>query len=172
MNKTREPFVAVVVASVLLVSGSSPAAATAPEITAETWLNSEPLSMPELRGKVVLVEFWTYGCYNCKNVEPYLQRWHNRYADQGLVILAVHSPEFDYESKLDNVRRYIADNGIDYAVPVDNDFSTWRAFGNRAWPTFYLIDKRGEVVYSHIGEGAYEKTEATIRRLLAENAAS
>jgi len=101
-----------------------------------------------------------------------LQRWHNRYADQGLVILAVHSPEFDYESKLDNVRRYIADNGIDYAVPVDNDFSTWRAFGNRARPTFYLIDKRGEVVYSHIGEGAYEKTEATIRRLLAENAAS
>lgn len=162
--------VATILIFVLLASSLSPAAATAPEITAETWLNSEPLSMRELRGRVVLVEFWTYGCYNCKNVEPYVQRWHERYADQGLVVLAVHSPEFEYESKLDNVRRYVADNDIAYPVAVDNDFSTWRAFGNRAWPTFYLIDKQGDVVYSHIGEGAYDRTEATIRRLLAEAA--
>ena len=172
MKKKTESFIAAVVASVLLVSGLSPAAATAPEISAETWLNGEPVSMRELRGKVVLVEFWTFGCYNCKNVEPYVRQWHERYADQGLVVLAVHSPEFEYESKLENVRRYIAENNIDYAVPVDNDFSTWRDFGNRAWPTFYLIDKQGEVAYSHIGEGAYKRTEATIRRLLAETADS
>ena len=170
MKKSTQSFLAGVVAAVLLVSSLTPAAATAPEISAETWLNSEPVRMRELRGKVVLVEFWTYGCYNCKNVEPYVRRWHERYADDGLVILAVHSPEFEYESKLDNVRRYIADNGIEYAVPVDNDFSTWRDFGNRAWPTFYLIDKQGDIVYSRIGEGAYDRTEATIRRLLAESA--
>lgn len=153
-----------------LIASGIAAAAPAPEITAETWLNSEPLSMRELRGKVVLVEFWTYGCYNCKNVEPYVRRWHDRYADDGLVVLAVHSPEFDYESRLDNVRRYVADNAIEYPVAVDNDFSTWREFGNRAWPTFYLIDKQGQIVYSHIGEGAYARTEEAIRRLLAEPA--
>jgi len=167
MNTEQCRFVAPLVAFLILAAPMPTAGTPAPEVSAETWLNSEPLTMQALRGKVVLVEFWTYGCYNCRNVEPYVKRWHQRYADEGLVVLAVHSPEFDHERDLDNVRRYVADNGIDYPVPVDNDFSTWRDYGNRAWPTFYLVDRQGEVVYSHVGEGAYAETEAVIERLLA-----
>lgn len=144
----------------------------APKISAEVWLNSDRLSMAGLRGKVVLVEFWTYGCWNCKNVEPYIKRWHSQFADEGLVILAIHSPEFDHEKSLSNVRKYIEDNGIEYPVPVDNDFSTWRAFANRAWPSLYLIDKEGRIQYAHVGEGAYERTEDKIRELLAASPAA
>ena len=99
----------------------------APELTAETWLNSEPLTIEELRGKVVLVEFWTYACWNCENVIPAVKKWHKKYADDGLVVVAVHTPEFDYEKDVENVRKYVRDNDIDYAVGIDNDFSTWRA---------------------------------------------
>ncbi len=139
----------------------------APEITADEWLNAEPISIRTLRGKVVLVEFWTFGCWNCKNVEPFVKQWHETYADQGLVILAVHSPEFRHERDIENVRKYVADNGISYPVPIDNDFSTWRDFDNIAWPAMYLIDKHGHIEYIHIGEGAYARTEAKIQELLA-----
>lgn len=142
------------------------AAPTAPEITSEAWLNGEPTSMSSLKGKVVLVEFWTFGCWNCKNVEPYIKQWHKKYAKEGLVTLAVHSPEFRHERNIENVRKYLAKNDIVYPVPIDNDFSTWRSFENRAWPTVYLIDKDGKLVYSHIGEGAYSRTESKIRELL------
>jgi thiol-disulfide isomerase/thioredoxin len=142
----------------------------APDITAQAWLNSEPLSMADLRGRVVLVEFWTFACFNCRNVEPYIREWHETYGDKGLVVIAVHSPEFDFEKKIDNVRDYVAERSIPYPVAVDNDFSTWRAYENRAWPTVYLVDKDGRLVYRQIGEGRYAETEARIRELLAETA--
>jgi thiol-disulfide isomerase/thioredoxin len=140
----------------------------APEIAAQTWLNSEPKRMADLRGKVVLVEFWTFGCYNCRNVEPYVKDWHKKYSSQGLVVIGVHSPEFDYERDLENVKRHIRQNDIHYAVPIDNDFSTWNRYGNRYWPAFYLIDKQGVIRYARFGEGGYAQTEKQIETLLAE----
>ncbi len=140
----------------------------APDITNPIWLNSEPLRPAELKGKVVMVEFWTFGCYNCRNVEPYVKQWHQKYADQGFVIIGVHSPEFSHEREIDRVRRYIKDHDIRFAVPIDNDFSTWNAYGNRYWPAMYLIDKRGVIRYVRVGEGGYQDTEANIQSLLAE----
>lgn len=140
----------------------------APDITNPTWLNSEPLRLAELKGKVVMVEFWTFGCYNCRNVEPYVKQWHQKYADQGFVVIGVHSPEFSHEREIDNVRRYIKDHDIRFAVPIDNDFSTWNAYGNRYWPAMYLIDKRGVIRHVRVGEGGYQDTEARIQSLLAE----
>jgi len=114
------------------------------------------------------VEFWTFACHNCQNVEPFVKRWHERYAGEGLVVVAVHTPELSFERDLDRVRRYAREHEITYPVAVDNDFSTWRAFGTRAWPTIYLVGKDGRIRYRRIGEGAYEATEAMIRELLAE----
>ena len=162
---------------VLLLAGIAMSAGAAesplaPAVHGDAWINSAPLAAPQLRGKVVMVEFWTFGCWNCRNVEPYVKQWHADYADQGLLILAVHSPEFPREAKLDNVRQYVRDNGIRYAVPVDNDFVTWKRYGNRAWPALYLVDKAGHIRYTHVGEGAYAETERVIKQLLAEPAPS
>lgn len=140
----------------------------APEINNDTWLNSEPLRLADLRGKVVIVEFWTFGCWNCRNIEPYVKTWHEKYAAHGLVVIAIHSPEFQYEHDLNRVQGYIRDHELPYAVPIDNEFKTWRQYQNRYWPTLYLIDKRGMIQYIKIGEGAYERTEQEIQRLLAE----
>ncbi len=140
----------------------------APEITSPVWLNSEPKRMADLRGKVVLVEFWTFGCYNCRNVEPHVKDWHRKYADKGLFVIGVHSPEFDYEHDIENVKRHIRQNDIQYAIPIDNDFATWDRYGNRYWPAFYLIDKQGIIRYIRFGEGGYDQTERQIRTLLAE----
>jgi len=140
----------------------------APEITNDTWLNAQPMSLSALRGKVVMVEFWTFGCYNCRNVEPYVKEWHRKYAGQGLVIIGVHSPEFRYEHDIEKVREYVSKHDIQYAVAIDNDFSTWNRFGNRYWPAMYLIDKGGVIRYVRIGEGGYTETERLIRTLLAE----
>ena len=140
----------------------------APDIASPTWLNSEPKRIVDLKGKVVLVEFWTFGCYNCRNVEPYLKDWHKRYAEQGLVVIGVHSPEFDYERDIENVKRHIRKNDIRYAVPIDNDFTTWNRYGNHYWPAMYLIDKQGTIRYTRFGEGGYEQTEKQIQALLAE----
>lgn len=142
----------------------------APEIVSSTWINSEPLKMEELRGKVVMVEFWTFGCWNCRNIEPYVKKWHEKYAKDGLVVIAVHSPEFSHEKEVARVKDYVKDNNISYAVPIDNDFRNWRKYRNRYWPTLYVIDKKGTIQYTRIGEGAYEQTEETIQRLLAEPA--
>ena len=142
----------------------------APEITNNTWLNASPQTFKDLRGKVVLVEFWTFGCYNCHNVEPYVKEWHARYADQGLVVIAIHSPEFSYERSLGSVKHYLDEHKIEYAVPIDNDFTTWRDYRNRFWPTLYLIDKNGIIQYVKIGEGGYAETERRIQTLLAEPA--
>jgi thiol-disulfide isomerase/thioredoxin len=140
----------------------------APEISNETWLNSAPLHFSDLKGNVVMVEFWTFGCHNCRNVEPYVKQWHQKYAGQGFVVIGVHSPEFSHEREIERVRSYIKEHDIRFAVPIDNDFSTWNKYGNRYWPAMYLIDKQGVIRLVRIGEGGYHDTEQMIRTLLAE----
>ena len=132
------------------------------------WLNTEPLKLADLRGKVVIMEFWTFSCYNCRNVMPSLKSWHEEFNKQGLVIVGMHCPEFDYEKKLENVKDALVRNEIKYPVAIDNDFVTWNKFGVRAWPSLYLLDKEGNIRFSHIGEGAYDETKAAIKELLAE----
>jgi cytochrome c biogenesis protein CcdA/thiol-disulfide isomerase/thioredoxin len=135
------------------------------------WFNTPagaPLSLEELRGRVVLVDFWTYTCINCLRTMPYLRAWDGRYRDRGLSIIGVHTPEFAFEREADNVERAIAQNRIRYPVAQDNDYAVWEAWGNQYWPAKYLIDARGRVRYVHFGEGAYEETDAAIRALLAE----
>ena len=140
----------------------------APEITGGSWVNSSPLGPSELKSRVVLVEFWTFGCINCQNVIPYLRDWYEKYQRQGFIIVGVHSPEFSWEKPLDKVKAATEQLKIRYPVVQDNSFDIWKRYGVRAWPTMILIDKKGIIRYSHIGEGAYDKTEATIKQLLAE----
>jgi cytochrome c biogenesis protein CcdA/thiol-disulfide isomerase/thioredoxin len=132
------------------------------------WFNSPPLTREALRGKVVLIDFWTYSCINCLRAIPYVRAWHERYAKDGLVVIGVHAPEFAFERDPDNVRKAIADLGITYPVALDNKYKLWRAFDNRYWPAHYFIDAQGRVRYHHFGEGNYEKSERVIRQLLAE----
>lgn len=143
---------------------------TAPELepTGE-WFNSDPLTLEELRGKVVLVDFWTFSCINCIRTLPYLQDWHEKYADDGLVIIGVHSPEFEFEKDPDALQKAINDFGLTYPIVQDNEFKTWRAYQNRYWPAKYLVDANGTVRYTHFGEGKYEETEAIIQSLLKES---
>ena len=139
----------------------------APELVGLTnWINSPPLTMAGLKGKVVLVDFWTYSCINCVRTLPYLTDWDRKYREQGLVIVGVHAPEFEFEKKLDNVKAAVAQHGIRYPVAQDNGYATWDNFANRYWPAHYLIDRDGQVVYTHFGEGEYEVTENNIRYLL------
>ena len=141
----------------------------APEFTGiVNWINSEPLTMEELRGQVVLIDFWTYTCVNCIRTLPYIKDWHAKYADERLVIIGVHTPEFEFEKVTENVIRSAQEFELTYPIAQDNDFRTWRAYSNRAWPAKYLIDAQGVVRYSHIGEGAYQETEEQIRGLLEE----
>jgi thiol-disulfide isomerase/thioredoxin len=135
---------------------------------ATVWLNSPPLTPADLQGKVVLVDFWTYTCINWLRTLPYLRAWSAKYADQGLVIVGVHTPEFGFEHDLGNVREAIAAMGIDYPVAVDNDYAVWRAFRNNAWPALYFIDAQGRLRFRHIGEGSYESVDTAIQELLAE----
>ncbi|NKK76518.1 cytochrome c biogenesis protein DipZ [Rhizobium leguminosarum] len=132
------------------------------------WLNSEPLTTEQLRGKVVLVDFWTYSCINCIRTIPYVRAWAEKYADQGLVVIGVHAPEFAFEKKIDNVKKAIGDFQIGYPVAIDNDYSIWRAFENSYWPAAYLIDAKGQIRYHHFGEGNYSRTEKAIQDLLRE----
>ena len=142
---------------------------TVPEIRGiESWINSEPLTFEEQRGKVVLVDFWTYTCVNCIRTLPFLKAWHEKYADKGLVIVGVHTPEFEFEKDRQNVIEATEGFGLEWAVAQDNDFRTWRAFNNRYWPAKYLVDKDGLIRYTHFGEGAYDETELWIRGLLEE----
>lgn len=141
----------------------------APELNNDVWLNvDQPLRLADLRGKVVLLEMWTFGCINCQHVMPSLKGWHEKYSDQGLVIIGNHYPEFAHEASLDNLKDAIQRFEIPYAVAQDNDGATWRAYNNRYWPVLYLIDKQGSIRYMHIGEGAYEKTKKAITSLLAQ----
>jgi thiol-disulfide isomerase/thioredoxin len=171
----RHPTLYIVLALVLAISAlwlsQSQGYTTgqpAPEFTNDTWVNSEPLRLTELKGKVLLVEFWTFGCYNCQNVEPYVKSWHDKLKDRGLVVIGVHSPEFGHERVLKNVRNYVREHSIQYAVAIDNDYTTWNSYRNHYWPAIYLIDKKGVIRYMRIGEGGYDQTEKQIRDLLAE----
>ena len=135
---------------------------------AVTWLNSPPLTSAELRGKVVLVDFWTYSCINCIRTIPYVRAWAEKYKDQGLVVIGVHAPEFAFEKNVDNVKKAIGDFKIGYPVAIDNDYRIWRAFENNYWPAHYLIDAKGQIRYQHFGEGNYPQTEQAIQDLLHE----
>ncbi len=135
---------------------------------AVAWLNSPPLTREGLRGKVVLVDFWTYSCVNCLRTLPYVRAWYAKYKDQGLVVIGVHAPEFAFEKDETNVRRAVADLAVDYPVALDNDYAIWRGFNNEYWPAHYFIDAQGRIRHHHFGEGAYEQSETWIRELLEE----
>jgi len=143
--------------------------ATAPELATGEWINSAPLKLNELRGRVVLIEFWTFGCYNCRNTLPFVKSWHDRFKDKGLTVIGVHSPEFDDERKVENLRREVTSLGIRYAVVTDNDYQTWSAYHVEGWPTTFLLDKQGRIRWMHVGEGGYDEAERLIQKLLAEN---
>ncbi|UCE27805.1 MAG: redoxin domain-containing protein [Candidatus Coatesbacteria bacterium] len=165
-----------VLASVIGCKGSdmnhgSTAGVNAPEFPAyghERWINSEPLTMEELRGKIVLVDFWEYTCVNCIRTLPYITEWHRRYADQGLVIVGVHTPEFEFGKDRANVARAVREFGIEYPVVLDNDYEIWTAYANRYWPRKYIVNPDGKIVYDHAGEGAYAETEEVIQSLIRE----
>ena len=138
----------------------------APGVESSLWLNTDPLRWESLRGRVVLVEFWTFACGNCRNVEPFVKRWHDAYAARGLSVVSVHSPEFPFEADEKNLRSYLKENAIAYPVAVDNDFAIWKRWENRYWPALYLVDREGIVRHVQIGESGTDATEEAIRRLL------
>ncbi len=141
----------------------------APELTGITaWINSPPLTMAGLRGKVVIVHFWTFACVNCRDVQPYVKAWYQRYASAGLVVIGVHTPELSFERDLSNVRDAVASDGVTFPVAFDPAFATWNAYGNRYWPAFYFVDRRGQIRHVYFGEGDYAGSEQVIRELLAE----
>jgi thiol-disulfide isomerase/thioredoxin len=136
--------------------------------TATEWLNSPPLTAGGLRGKVVLIDFWTYTCINWLRTLPYVRAWAEKYKDRGLVVIGVHSPEFSFEKNVDNVRRAAKEMKVDYPVAIDSEHAIWRAFNNAYWPALYFVDTKGQVRHHHFGEGEYEQSEKMIQRLLAE----
>jgi cytochrome c biogenesis protein CcdA/thiol-disulfide isomerase/thioredoxin len=149
--------------------GALPVEGVMPPLDGATrWLNSAPLSRDALRGKVVLVDFWTYSCINCIRALPYVKAWDEKYREQGLVVIGVHSPEFAFERDFRNVERQVRDLGLTYPVAVDNDYALWRAFANEYWPAHYFIDVRGNIRHTHFGEGEYDVSERVIQQLLAE----
>lgn len=150
-----------------------PRGPVAPElIPGGVWFNSEPLTLAELKGKVVIIDFWTYSCINCQRTLPYLRQWYEKYKDKGLVIIGVHSPEFEFEKNPKNVAQAIKDFNLAYPIVQDNDFATWRAYDNHYWPAKYFIDKEGQIRHTHFGEGAYDESEKVIQELLKEAGAS
>ncbi len=176
---TGSLLLALLMGVALLGRGSTPAvAAPGPddEIRVEApplaqglkWLNSEPLTMEQLKGKVVLIDFWEYTCVNCIRTLPYLKAWHEKYKDKGLVIVGVHTPEFQFAKLEQNVTHSAKKFGLTYPIVIDSDYVVWRSYSNRYWPAKYLIDKDGFVRYFHFGEGAYEATEEKIQKMLRE----
>jgi thiol-disulfide isomerase/thioredoxin len=130
------------------------------------WINSEPLTLNGLKGKVVFLDFWTYGCYNCQNTLPEMKKLHAKYGKEGLVIIGVHTPEFPYERKRENVERAVASTGLTYPIALDSSTTTWKLYGNHYWPRQTIIDDDGEVAYEHVGEGSYGEIEAKVVELL------
>lgn len=160
-------FAAITIASPISDQGPMP------ELNgAVAWLNSAPLSAKSLRGKVVLVNFWTYSCINSLRELPYVQAWAAKYNDAGLVVIGVHAPEFGFEKNVANVKTAVSDLSIVFPVPIDSDHSIWSAFHNEYWPADYFIDAKGRIRYRHFGEGDYEKSERVIQTLLRENGAT
>jgi cytochrome c biogenesis protein CcdA/thiol-disulfide isomerase/thioredoxin len=155
----------------MMAAGGSAPANTSPTVDlsgATAWINSPPLTLASLHGKVVLVDFWTYSCINCLRTLPYFKAWNEKYKDSGLVIIGVHTPEFPFEKDESNVRKAVRDLGVTYPVAMDNDYRIWRSFNNEYWPAHYFIDGTGKVRYHHFGEGGYEESENWIRSLLEE----
>jgi thiol-disulfide isomerase/thioredoxin len=164
INPNRHDFATTTVKPIELpIEGKLPSL-----VGATTWLNSQPLTVDGLRGKVVLINFWTYTCINWLRQLPYVRAWAEKYQDQGLVVIGVHTPEFEFEQTIDNVRRALTDMSIDYPIAVDNDYAVWRAFGNRYWPALYFIDTQGRIRHHHFGEGNYEQSERVIQQLLSK----
>ena len=145
--------------------------AAAPDLANGAWINSAPLKLQDLRGRVVLIEFWTFGCINCRNTLPFVKSWHDRYQAKGLTVIGVHSPEFDEEREVERVRSEVASLGIHYPVVTDNDYQTWNAYNVEAWPTAFLLDKQGRIRWKHVGEGDYAEAERMIQQLLTEKEA-
>jgi thiol-disulfide isomerase/thioredoxin len=165
----KRTFLAALAAS--LASGTQ-AASPAPALSgAVEWINSTPLSLEALRGKVVLVDFWTYSCINCLRTLPYVKAWAAKYREAGLVVVGVHTPEFEFEKLPAHVRRATRDLGIDYPVAIDSNFTIWNAWRNRAWPALYLVDGQGRLRHQQYGEGRYEELEQLIQALLRESGA-
>lgn len=135
----------------------------------QQWLNSDPLTIADLKGNVVLIQFWTFACINCQRTLPHITQWHRQYAAQGLKVIGIHTPEFAFERDPNNIKRALRQHQITYPVPVDNDYKTWKAYSNEYWPHLFLADRRGLMRYDHIGEGAYDTTEQTIQQLLKES---
>lgn len=168
--------VAVAVGAVVVASRTNPSSlggadasgdgSTAPALDAKGWINSTPLTPDDLTGKVVVYDFWTYSCVNCVRTIPYLSAWHDRYKSDGLVIIGVHSPEFDFEKDHANVAKAVTKLGVDYPVALDDDMTIWNAFANQYWPADYIYDRSGKQVSVHFGEGGYTETENLLRKLL------
>lgn len=149
------------------IATSAPSGKSLPEFQGiSQWLNSAPLAIADLKDKVVLVQFWTFACINCQRTLPYITQWHRQYAAQGLQIIGIHTPEFAFERDIGNIQRAIQQHQITYPVPIDNEFKTWNAYDNEYWPHLFLADRQGLLRYDHIGEGAYDQTEQTIRQLI------
>lgn len=178
-DRLRMAAVAAGVSAVALLAGlaytgnaATPAAslqtgASAPDFKGiDGWLNSPPLDVKQLKGKVVLVDFWTFDCINCAHTIPHVEDWYSRYRDKGLVVVGVHTPEYSFEHDTDNLKNAVKRFGIQYPVAQDNQYATWNAYGNQYWPALYLFDQSGRLVYSHFGEGRYDETEQQIRTLL------
>jgi cytochrome c biogenesis protein CcdA/thiol-disulfide isomerase/thioredoxin len=163
LDKVRPKSATVAAAGTLPVEGQLPSLAGAVQ-----WLNSPPLITEGLRGKVVLVDFWTYSCINCLRSLPYIQAWAQKYRSQGLVVIGVHAPEFAFERNVDNVRQAVKDLKLDYPIAIDNNYAIWRGFDNQYWPAHYFIDAQGRIRYHHFGEGEYDQSEKVIQQLLAE----
>ena len=155
----------------MMAAGGTPQTSTGPTVNlsgATAWINSQPLTLESLRGKVVVIDFWTYSCINCLRTLPYIKAWNAKYKDSGLVIIGVHTPEFPFEKDEANVRKAVKDLGVTYPVAMDNDYRIWRSFNNQYWPAHYFIDATGKVRFHHFGEGGYEESEKWIRSLLEE----
>ena len=132
----------------------------------DNWLNSAPLNITDLRGKVVLIDFWTYGCYNCINTLPHVTRLYDTYKDKGLIVVGVHTPEFPFEKSIGNLQAALKRYGISYPVAQDNEYATWNAYRNQYWPAQYILDQTGKIVFEHAGEGQYDEMERVVRKLL------
>lgn len=164
---------AVLIGGIAMVASEPGDEGRMPELNgAVAWLNSAPLSAKALRGKVVLVNFWTYSCINSLRELPYMKAWAAKYKDAGLVVIGVHAPEFGFESDLANVRNAVSDLNVTYPVPLDSNHSIWTNFRNEYWPADYIIDAKGRIRYHHFGEGDYDKSERVIQKLLKENGAT
>src|ERR1700678_4764702 len=161
-------------AIMMMMSSTTPGAKAGPQMRphlsgAIAWLNSPPLTADQLKGHVVLVDFWTYSCINCLRSIPYVRAWTERYKDSGLIVIGVHTPEFAFEKDADNVRRAVSELKITYPVPLDNDYKIWKAFNNSYWPADYMVDATGHIRFHHFGEGKYDETEQQIQTLLKEH---